>query len=168
MKLYFILFAGTLITIFSCNSPTPYDKIEEHGETMYDVNSEDSDMKLAQAKAKSTLASFDSALVSNNPNFIDFGLKVKFTEKGLNEHIWFSSIKKSEKNYIGIVDNTPSYISTIKIGDTLEINTDNISDWQYIFNNKIVGSFTTKAIRKHMSEEDRKKFDEETSNGYIE
>ena len=115
--------------------------------------------------AKQTLSKFNEALQSKNPNFGYFALKIPFkTPKG-KEHIWVSHITIKESKYFGVVDNLPEATSEVKIGDTIQIVNERISDWLYIEKGKLRGGYTLRLLRKRMTETERKQFDNE--NGLI-
>jgi uncharacterized protein YegJ (DUF2314 family) len=117
-------------------------------------------MNEAIARANFTLKEFDSALFSDNPYYNSFSLKVKFPYgEGNFEHIWLKEITKKKGKYEGIVNNEPEYISNLKFDDTIKINLENISDWMYLDNDILRGGFTTRLLRKRMSESERSQFD---------
>lgn len=162
MIISFILFITS-----ACNNNNSYQVDKTGKGDIYNVSREDEDMTKAMETAKLTLKQFDSILLSNNDVYTDFVLKVRFSEKNEVEHIWARNIKIAKGGYTGIIDNTPEYISSIKLGDTIFIKESDVSDWQYFYKKRVVGSYTTKAIRKHMSEEERKKFDSDYDSAYV-
>jgi uncharacterized protein YegJ (DUF2314 family) len=139
-------------------------KTERPGEPdIYSFKSSDKEMNEAIKTAKLTLKEFNTALLSRNKNFRSFALKVRFpTSKG-SEHIWLSSISFKQNKYSGIVDDVPEAIPNMKMGDTIQIPIDNISDWLYLDKNKLRGGYTIRVIRNHLTEPERKKFDSENN-----
>ena len=103
----------------------------------------------------------NEALKSGNPNFEYFALKTRFNTSSGGEHIWVSNITFKENKYFGVVDNLPESTTDVKLGDTIRINDNNISDWLYIDNQKLRGGYTVKVLRNRMTEQERKQFDEE-------
>jgi len=53
----------------------------------------------------------------------------------------------------------PESTTNVKLGDTIQIENDNISDWMYADNQKLEGGFTIRLLRKRMTEPERKQFD---------
>ncbi|MFN8353432.1 MAG: DUF2314 domain-containing protein [Spirosomataceae bacterium] len=159
MKQY-LLTLLTLIGLASCNNVTT--KTEREGQpTIYNVTDTDNEMNDAIKTANLTLKKFNEALKSNNPNFRYFALKTRFdTPKG-GEHIWISSISLKNDKYFGVVDNLPESTTEVKLGDTIQIKNDNISDWMYLENKKLRGGYTIRVLRNRMTEQERKQFDEE-------
>ena len=158
IKTFLLLFS---ICILSCNSNK---KIERQNEpTIYNVEENDVEMNKAIEKAKQTVDSFDYAFKNNSRVFTFFGLKKKFEENGNIEHIWIGNIQKIESGkYIGVIDNLPEKIKSVKIGDTVQIEKKEISDWMYIKKSELHGGYTIRLLRERMTEEERKKFDAES------
>lgn len=120
-------------------------------------------MNKAIEKAKQTIDSFDYAFKNNSRVFTFFGLKKKFEENGNIEHIWIGNIQKIESGkYIGIIDNLPEKIKSVKLGDTVQIEKKEISDWMYIKKSELHGGYTIRLLRERMTEYERKKFDAES------
>ena len=90
-------------------------------------------------------------------------MKKKFEENGNIEHIWIGNIQKIESGkYIGVIDNLPEKIKSVKLGDTVQIEKKEISDWMYIKKSELHGGYTIRLLRERMTEEERKKFDAES------
>lgn len=151
-----------ILGLASCNSKHT-TKIERKGEpTVYGVQDSDVEMNEAIEKANQTLDNFECALKSNNKDFKYFALKVRFITPQGGEHIWLSSISLKNKKYIGVVDNLPESTTEVKIGDTIQIKTDDISDWIYVDGNKLRGGYTLRVLRNRMTDTERKQFDKKT------
>lgn len=131
------------------------------GDDVITVSDEDQEMSSAIEKAQSTLEDFEKALKSKNPKFEYFSLKVVFN----GEHMWISSNWMENGKYYGILDSDPLYEENMKmqLGDTIKINTADITDWQYIVGDTIIGSYTTRVLRNKMSKQERDDFDAQTN-----
>ena len=150
------------ICILSCNSNK---KIERENEpTIYNVEEDDAEMNKAIEKAKKTIDSFDYAFKNYPKVFTFFSLKKKFEEDGNVEHIWIGNIQgETNGKYVGVIDNLPEKIKNVKLGDTIEIDKKDISDWMYLKNNsELHGGYTIRLLRERMTEDERKKFDAES------
>lgn len=155
-----------LISFFGCNGSNTNDKIERDNEpTIYSVDGDDLEMNEAIDNAQKTLHKFDTALESKNPNFHNFSLKTRFKTSDGYEHMWLSDIFIKGNKHFGVIDNLPEFTNEIKIGDTVQLPNEEISDWMYIEDQKLYGGFTIRLLRKRMTESERKLFDEE--NGLI-
>lgn len=123
-----ILVISILLAITSCNS-NQTTKIEREDEpTIYSVSDNDQEMNKAIETANQTLDQFDNALNSNNPAFVYFSLKTRFTTTAGGEHIWIGNISLIDNKYYGVVENLPDKTTEVNIGDTVQILKDNISD----------------------------------------
>lgn len=142
-----------------CNN-TQTLKIERKGEPpIYSVQNDDAEMNHAIMSAIQTLDSFKVALLSKNKDYKYFALKSRFITPNGSEHIWLKNIILKDKKYVGIVANLPESISDVKLGDTISILKNNITDWMYLDNKKLRGGFTIRLLRKRMTEPDKKQFD---------
>lgn len=153
-----ILITLILFCFISCKNS---DKVERKDQPdIYNVKGSDTDMNEAIEKANQTLAAFNTALL--NPEIEVKSLKVKFQNETDAEHIWLTNVEFKDGKYSGILDNEPEYITDYKIGDTINVDSKNISDWMYIENGKLFGGYTIKVLRNKMSESERKQFDAES------
>lgn len=154
-----------LIVTLSCNNIHKGKAERENESDIIEVESVDSEMNFAIEKARLNIESFDSALKSHNPRFINFSIKKPYkTERG-NEHIWINEIVLVADKYLGIIGNIPEYTSEIKLGDTVLVEKSEISDWMYTEESKLKGGYTIRVLRNRMSESEKKQFDNE--NGII-
>lgn len=152
-----------LLGLFSCqNNQT--SKIEREGEpTIYTFTDEDTEMNEAIITANQTLGEFDKALKCANPDYRLFALKTRFKTPNGGEHIWVSNISIKGNTYYGVVDNLPEKTTEVKMGDSIQVHKDNISDWMYVDNQKLRGGFTIRLLRKRMTESERKQYDAENN-----
>jgi uncharacterized protein YegJ (DUF2314 family) len=88
-----------------------------------------------------------------------FALKTKFDSPDGAEHIWVKDIEIKNGRYFGVIDNAPTSIPNLKVGDAIEVH--NITDWMYIDNGVLRGGYTIRLLRDRMSAEERKAFDTE-------
>lgn len=153
-----ILITLILFCFISCKNT---DKVERKDQPdIYNVKASDAEMNEAIEKAKQTLHDFNAALL--NPEIEVKSLKVKFQNQTDAEHLWLSNIVFKDGKYTGILDNEPEYFTEYKIGDTIDVDDKNISDWMYIKNGKLFGGYTIKVLRNRMSESEREQFDAES------
>ena len=144
--------------VLSCNSNKKTEK--ENEPKIFDVFENDTEMNKITEKAVQTLDSFDVALKNKTSEFSFFALKKKFEEDGNVEHIWIGSVQsKGNRKYVGVIDNLPKKIKSVKLGDTVVINKNEISDWMYIKNSELHGGYTIRLLRERMTEDERKEFD---------
>ena len=149
-----------LIVIIFCLSSC--NKKDHTKPKVYTISPYDTEMNNAIETAKQTLDSFDYAFKNNSRIFTFFGLKKRFKENQIIEHVWIGNIQIKNEKYIGIIDNIPEKIKNVKLGDTLKIDKRDISDWMYIKNSKLYGGYTTRLLVKRMSKKEREQFDKES------
>ncbi|MCW3162020.1 YegJ family protein [Chryseobacterium oryctis] len=158
-----ILVIFLLTFLVNCQEKKEHEKLEREGEpdVVYFENS-DAEMNSAVQQAQKTLSEFQKALEDNNPNHSNFTLKQRFdTSDGGGEHIWIGEVQLKNGKYFGIVQNEPVDVKTIKLGDSVEVPVERISDWMYYDKNVVKGAYTIKVMRKFMSPEEKKEMDAE-------
>ena len=136
------------------------DKIKRAGEPdIYTTADSDKEMNNAIKTAKGTLDKFQKALQNNEYDSGTTALKVKFSTPTGFEHIWLANITLDSGAYYGIIDNLPNKIKSIKMGDKIKIDQENITDWMFGKNGKLVGGFTIRLIHDRLTEQEKKEFD---------
>ena len=129
---------------------------------MYTVNDDDQQLERAVRHARRTVGQFITALRTPPPNSRDFLVKKLFVAKdGTAEHIWLADVKFNGNRFVGVVDNKPNKISGLKIGDRQSVNPDEITDWSYVENGKLVGGYTIRVLYAEMSAEEKQQFEKQ-------
>jgi uncharacterized protein YegJ (DUF2314 family) len=123
------------------------------------VPSDDPEMIAAQAKARATLAEFWSKLERPGPGESDFALKVGLPVNATaQEHIWVANIQRGGGKIFGRISNEPVDLKTVKRGQRIEIVEDQISDWTYLRDGKIVGNFTVRPILNRLPPQEAERY----------
>jgi uncharacterized protein YegJ (DUF2314 family) len=154
-----------LLALVSCNNNNTVKTAREGEPPIYSVMDNDEEMNQAIKTANQTLGKFEEALKSSNPDIDYFALKTRFKTQNGAEHIWITDITIENDKYFGIVGNLPEATTEVQLGDTIQIENENISDWMYVENQKLRGGFTIRLLRKRMTKREREQFDFE--NGLI-
>lgn len=124
------------------------------------VKSEDDGMKWAIEKSKLTLHYFEECLVSPKPNQQYFSIKVKIDDGTNIEHIWLTEPSFDEEgNLFGVVGNQPLDVKNVALHQKIGIDRNLISDWMIIQNGRLIGGYTIRAIRDHLSGNELANFD---------
>lgn len=145
-------------TLFACGQIA---KTERQGEPdIYSVEGDDPEMNKAIARSRETFNDFFSALSSKKETQSAYSIKMPFPTENGAEHIWLVDIELNDGKMFGYIDNVPDQVSSIKLGDKVEIDRNKISDWFYIENNRLIGGLTIRVLRDRMEPEERKQFDE--------
>jgi len=124
----------------------------------YQVPNEHAAMQEAVTKARKTVGQFIGALQHPSPGESDFEVKKPFLEKGNVEHIWLSDVTFVGGRLQGKVDNEPVKIRGLKPGQVVSVNPDEISDWVYIKNGKLVGGYTIRAHYNDLTPPEKQEF----------
>jgi uncharacterized protein YegJ (DUF2314 family) len=127
------------------------------------VVSDDSEMNMAIQRARDTLPLFIADFQDPQPDQTEFSLKVRFPyDDGANwEHLWVSDLTYSEGVFTGLVWNEPLRVRSLHIGDEVQVDPADISDWMIIQDGKMLGGFTIYAIRDKLPEHQREEFESE-------
>ena len=152
------------IFLFSCNQDQKV--IKRTGEPdVLQIEGTDARMNGAIKKANETLSLFDAVLASKDTSITGIALKVRFDTSNGGEHLWLTDVTKKNGHYNGVIGNSPTATTAVKLGDTVLVPDEDISDWMYVEEGKLRGGYTIRVLRDQMSDEEKKTFDEE--NGLI-
>ena len=135
-----------------------FSQISSKRDDIISFSEDDAEMNLAIKTAKSTLNHFENALLSNDSNFGYFGLKIRYETFDDIEYIWVKDVYFKDNEFYGYVDSKPYGIDKIKLGDLVEINKNNISDWLYYDSAQGVfyGGYTIVVIKNRLSKKEQK------------
>jgi uncharacterized protein YegJ (DUF2314 family) len=120
------------------------------------VKDDDGAMNSAMTNARQTLPSFLQALKDPKPNQKGFTIKRGFEEGGPKEHIWVAEVTYDGKVFHGKLANVPVDIKRLKLGDPVTVTPDELSDWMYMEDGKIVGGYTVRVLYGRASPAEKK------------
>ena len=123
------------------------------------VSKDDAQMNAAMATARTTVGTFITALKSPRSTQTAFSVKARFTDGNGVEYMWLVPVTFDGKTFHGEINNTPEKVMTVKLGQSVTVETSEIADWMYIDNGTLVGGYTTRALRDTMSPMERAEFD---------
>ena len=86
-------------------------------------------------------------------------MKKLFIKDGKAEHIWLAGVHFNGNRFVGVVDNRPSYISGLKIGDRASVNPDEVIDWSYVEDGRLVGGYTIRVLYSELTPAEREDFE---------
>jgi uncharacterized protein YegJ (DUF2314 family) len=165
MRFYPCIFAGALL-VSGCASQTPSHPLGRtvhrpgSGPEYFEVKEKDAEMDRAVRMARRHLRVFITALEHPAPGQSDFEVKKPFVQGDHVEHIWLSGVRYTGKRFHGRVDNMPQEIKGLKMGTRASVNPDEITDWLFIDNGKLMGGYTVRVLYKDLSPERKKEFEE--------
>ena len=145
-KLTIIIFFLFQSIITGCNS----NKNSENWdlENTRNVKVGDANYLKAMDDAKKNLPTFFEFLKHKQINKFNFYIKSKYSEGERIEHLWFVVDSVKGRNLICILDNVPLNLKSIKLNDTLSINTEEIEDWIVYKQDSIVaGNYLARIIQ---------------------
>jgi uncharacterized protein YegJ (DUF2314 family) len=153
----------TLLVILTLTSFVTFgqtDKTQRQGEPdIYNVESDDKQMNEAIKKSRLTFDDFLTTFQNKKRHQTSFCVKVPFPTSYGAEHIWLVNIESKDGKLLGQVDNVPESVTSIKLGDKIEIERNKISDWFYIEDNKLIGGLTIRVLRDRMTPVEKTEFD---------
>jgi len=115
------------------------------------LKNNDAEMEVAKAKARSTLPRFWANLQAPAANEERFSLKVEMPYGPTDaEHLWVTNVERKNGKIRATVSNQPKYVQYVRLGQRIEFEEGQISDWTYRRNGKIVGNYTMRALLPHM------------------
>jgi uncharacterized protein YegJ (DUF2314 family) len=129
---------------------------------IFRIEDRDAQMHKAVSEARRTVGVFIAALKHPAKGQHDFEVKKPCLKDGEVEHLWLSEVEFSGNRFHGRVDNRPRKITGLKFGDRVSVNPEEISDWAFVDNGKLVGGYTIRVLSQNLSPERRKEFENET------
>ncbi|MBV8970077.1 MAG: DUF2314 domain-containing protein [Verrucomicrobia bacterium] len=128
------------------------------GKADYAVSNNDEAMRQATESARKTVNQFITAVKNPRPGQTDFEVLKPCVEGVEVEHIWLSDVKVVGNRFQGTVDNAPRKATRLHEGQVCSVNPDEITDWLFIENGKLVGGYTVRAHYKLLSPADKAEF----------
>ncbi len=127
---------------------------------LYMVAKEDADMKDAFRQARLRLDEFLAIWRNPSTESADFSVKVGVKEGENTEYFWISPFRQDTGKFIGVVNNDPQMVSSVKLGGEITFTKDQIVDWLYYRQGKMVGNYTACAMLKKEPESERRAFEQ--------
>jgi len=75
------------------------------------------------------------------------------------EQMWLNEIDFDGQFVSGILLNDPSWLRSVKAGDSARFTLNQITDWMYVVDGEAYGAFTVNLIRSRMGEKEREEYD---------
>lgn len=125
----------------------------------FEVTDNNKEMAQAVQKARKTLPKFLVALRSPKSTQSRFAVKKPFIEGEKVEHIWVNNLSFDDRVFHGKVDNEPVDLKNVHLGDEVTVSPEDISDWMFVQDGKLVGGYTVRCACHHMSPAQKKRFE---------
>lgn len=118
-------------------------------------------MAAATAAARGTLAAFAARVASPAPAQSYAGVKVPLREGERVEHVWMSDLRYDGDAFRGRLGNAPVELTRWRVGDSVRVARDSVSDWMLIVHDTVYGGYSVHLLRSRMIAEQRAVFDRE-------
>jgi uncharacterized protein YegJ (DUF2314 family) len=134
-----------------CSRSSSVDKV-------VDVAADDAEMEAAIRTARGKLGQFWAVFEKPENGEKDFAFKVRIKDSHGVEHFWVTDLRRDNGKVYGKIANDPEFVTSVKIGQEIEIPEEDISDWMYVRNDKMIGNYTLRALFKKMPKAEVEKF----------
>ena len=126
------------------------------------VHVHDSDKAMEQAvhQAQRSLSKFMAALTSPKPGQTGFAVKRRCIEGDKCEHIWLADLHFDGRLLRGKVYNNPVDVKSLRLGQKVTVRPEEISDWMYVENGRLVGGYTVRAYYHTLPAAEKRQFAE--------
>lgn len=118
----------------------------------------DAAMNAAIAEARRSLPTFWRLLEADPVVAASGKIKVGFDTPGGPEHMWVREVRREGAVVKGLLDNRPVWLKGFAKGDPVTIDPADISDWSYIREERMYGSYTTRVMLPHLPAEQREAY----------
>lgn len=118
-------------------------------------------MDRAVETAQKTVKKFIAVLRSPKASQSRFAVKKPFVEGDKVEHIWLNEVSFDGSLFHGKVDNEPVDIKGVRPGQEVTVSPNDISDWMYVQDERLVGGYTISAMCQNMSPAEKKQFEKD-------
>lgn len=143
MRSFAILALG-VIFISGCSRETP--------STLATGGYDEKEMDVAIADARKSIDRFLAEL--KNPTGDSHAVKVPVVDGEHTEHFWMSDLKVIGGEFRGVINNEPAKVTNVKLGQSWSIKVNEVSDWMYMKDGKIVGNYTLRPLLKNMPDDE--------------
>ena len=119
----------------------------------------DKQMDRAVENAQRTLGFFMAALRAKKNGDTEFEIKKGFIDGDKVEHLWIKRVTYDGKNFRGQIDNRPNEVSNVHLGERVTVAPQDVTDWMFLKDGKLIGGYTTRVLYARLSPEDKAEFD---------
>lgn len=161
-----VAFVILAILCTGCDNAKSDDRTarRQNSSTYFEVQDKhQASMDAAIQRAKLEIDYFIQALEHPKPTQSDFSVKKSFAWQDgdaiSHEHIWLTNVTYKDGKFHGRVGNEPVNIEDVKVGDEVEVEKSEASDWMFVDDGWLTGGYTVVELRAQMGEEERKVFD---------
>jgi uncharacterized protein YegJ (DUF2314 family) len=160
---YALLFGAVVAADMIYKRATDADTVTESAkrDELAVVERGDPVMAAAISKAKATLPDFLTLAEAPKPNMERFAVKVAIHDADKVEYFWIDPFAEDNGQFSGRINNMPRRVQTVKMGQTIAFDRQDIVDWMYKDNGRMKGNYTACAILKSAPKDDVEAFQKE-------
>src|SRR6202011_4255901 len=125
------------------------------------VSDDDNQMDRAVENAQRTLGFFMAALRAKKDGDTVFEIKKGFIDGDKVEHLWIKKVTYDGKNFHGQIDNQPVEVKNVHRGQRVTVPAEQVTDWMFLKNGKLIGGYTTRVLYARLSPEDKAAYDKQ-------
>ncbi|HVJ68710.1 MAG TPA: DUF2314 domain-containing protein [Caulifigura sp.] len=125
------------------------------------ANPQEEEMEKAMDEAVEKLDNFNAVLKAPKKTQEQFAIKFIVEVKDEGEMLWLSEPKFDKGVYTGKLANQPALAKHLKMGEVIKVKEDDVVDWMYVEDGKLMGGYTIRAQRKFVQAAELKKFDDQ-------
>ena len=138
----------------------PGDSVRRAGQpTVEMVAEDDSAMEAAMETARATLDQVVQRIQHPPARQTHLSLKVRLEEGAVVEHIWLTGLGYARERFQGRIDNEPLDLRRVRLGDTVSVTREQVSDWMAVDDGRLAGGYTLRVLRDRMSPAERAELD---------
>lgn len=156
-----LLFAAALTgsSVWEVNAESALERALNDEVAM--VEDGDEDMAKAVKEARATLPGFLKLAQNPRSTMRSVAVKVAVNDGKQTEYFWITPFRKIKYGYSGLIDNEPRLVKSVRANSRIRFKESEIIDWMYVENGIMHGNYTSCAILKKESEEERLAFRKE-------
>ncbi len=117
-------------------------------------SSGDPKMNAAIAKSRGSLDVFWNRFAAPANNEGGFALKIAISQGNITEHFWCGELVGDAEYSSCTIQNEAQDVTSVKLGQAINVDPDLISDWMYLRDGKIVGGQTIRVIAEILPKEE--------------
>lgn len=140
-----VIVCALLVGLSCSNQPPPIS-----------VAADDAELNGAIDRARAEVSTFLARLEKPRPGDSDFAFKAPVRDGDRVEHFWLGNVRHESGHLVGTIANDPELVRTVKLGDHRRVPVNEISDWMFVSDGRLVGGYTTRVMLRRLGEDERK------------
>jgi len=124
------------------------------------VDDKDPEMIAAIAEARAHVNEFVVALKAPQPGDRSFGIKAALRDGQQVEHVWIDDVVYDGSAFSGTLGNDPELVKGHSLGESVRVVPGEISDWMYVRQDRLVGGYSIRLLRRRLTASERTELDE--------